>query len=250
MEAGIQNYYLEIADNAFILSHRLSENCSKGPYLEEDLACTNVALDLIGLAEAVYVELSKRSSGTLSSDDIAYRRDESDYLNCLLTEQPNGDFAQLMTRQFFMDAYYYYLFTDLTDSSDTFLSALSAKSLKEVTYHLKRSSEWMIRFGNGTEVSKEKAQQAVNSLWKYTNELFEVSDNSREMVESGVFANNQKIQSLWKQKVDEILFLSNLKKPENPVFISGGKAGRHGENMGFILTEIQFLPNRYPEAKW
>lgn len=250
MEAGIQNYYLEIADNAFILSHRLSENCSKGPYLEEDLACTNVALDLIGLAEAVYVELSKRSSGTLSADDIAYRRDESEYFNCLLVEQPNGDFAQLMTRQFFMDAYHYYLFTELSNSSDNFLSALSTKSLKEVTYHLKRSSEWMIRFGNGTGISREKAQNAINSLWKYTNELFEVSEKSREMVDSGVFANNERIRSLWKQKVDEILFLAHLKKPETPAFLSGGKSGRHSENMGFILAEVQFLPNKYPDAKW
>lgn len=251
MEQGKRNYYLEIADNAHILSHRLAENCSRGPFLEEDLACTNVALDLIGLAESVYNEIGSQSNENETGDAIAYRRDEIEYRNCLLTEQPNHDFAHLMTRQFFMDTYHYYLFTELSVSSDTFLSALANKSLKEVTYHLKRSSEWMIRFGNGTETSKEKAQQAIDSLWRYTDEMFTIDASYAERVGTGVYPDQEKLKKSWSQKVDEILFLAQLKKPENSSFqLYGGKSGQHSEHLGYILSEMQFLPNKYPDAKW
>jgi ring-1,2-phenylacetyl-CoA epoxidase subunit PaaC len=251
MEAGKKQYYLEIADTAHIMSHRLAENCSRGPYLEEDLACSNVALDLIGLAESVYNTIAKSNDTSLTGDDIAYRRDESAYHNCLLSEQPNGDFAQLMTRQFFMDIYHYYLFTELSTSSDTFLSALANKSLKEVTYHLRRSSEWMIRFGNGTEVSKHKAQEAINKLWRYTDELFSTSDAYADLIGTGVYADPKVLRKYWMQKVDEIFFLANLSKPENKQFqLSGGKKGVHSEHMGYLLAEMQFLTNKYPDARW
>ncbi|GAB5417753.1 MAG: phenylacetate-CoA oxygenase subunit PaaC [Crocinitomicaceae bacterium] len=251
MEAGKKQYYLEIADNAHILSHRLAENCSRGPFLEEDLACTNVALDLIGLAESVYNEIAKQSDAWKSGDDVAYRRDEVNYCNCLLAEQPNGDFAQLMTRQFFMDTYHYYLFTELSNSSDTFLSALANKSLKEVTYHLKRSSEWMIRFGNGTEISKEKAQNAINALWRFTDELFQAHDSYADLIGSGVYANPEKLRKSWMQKMDEVFFLAQLRKPENMEFqLKGGKTGVHSEHLGFLLADMQFLPNKYPDARW
>jgi len=251
MEAGKKRYYLEIADNAHILSHRLAENCSRGPFLEEDLACTNVALDLIGLAESVYNEIAKQSDENITGDDVAYRRAEPDYYNCLLVEQPNRDFAQLMTRQFFMDIYHYYLFTELSNSSDTFLSALANKSLKEVTYHLKRSSEWMIRFGNGTDKSKQLSQDAINRLWRYTNELFQVHEDCADLVGSGVYANTETLKKLWTQKVDEVFFLAQLRKPENRDFqLFGGKSGIHSEHMGYLLSEMQFLPNKYPDAKW
>lgn len=251
MEAGKRHYYLEIADNAHILSHRLAENCSRGPFLEEDLACTNVALDLIGLAESVYNEMAKQSTDWNSGDEIAYKRAEVNYCNCLLVEQPNGDFAQLMTRQFFMDTYHYYLFTELSNSSDTFLSALANKSLKEVTYHLKRSSEWMIRFGNGTDVSQEKAQKAINALWRYTDELFQVHESYADLIGSGVYADSEKLKKSWTQKVDEILFLAQLYKPEKRDFqLKGGKTGNHSEHMGFLLADMQFLPNKYPNSRW
>ncbi len=249
MDLGKRRYYLEIADNALVLSHRLSENCSRGPFLEEDLACTNVALDLIGLAEAVYVEMAKNDPEN-SGDDLAYRRDEMDYVNGLLVEQPNGDFAQLMTRQFFMDAYHYYLFTELSNSTDTFLSALASKSLKEVTYHLKRSSEWMIRFGNGTEESSQRAQKAIDNLWRYTDELFQISELTSPFIELGIYANPETIKKAWNQKVNEVFFLAQLKKPENQFQLFGGKSGKHSEYMGGILSEMQFLTNKYPDAQW
>lgn len=250
MEAK-EKYYLEIADNALILSHRLSENCSNGPFLEEDLACTNVALDLIGLAESVYNEAAKNTEEFKTGDDIAYRRDEIDYVNCLLAEQPNHDFAFIMVRQFLMDTYNYYLFSDLTNSSDSFLSAVARKSLKEITYHLRRSSEWMLRFGNGTEVSKEKAQTAIDSLWRYTDELFTPTDVDLSLRSDKISADLDSVKSLWNQKVSEVFYLANLTKPENDFQLpNGGKFGKHSEHMGYLLNDMQFLTNKYPDATW
>lgn len=243
-------YYLEIADNAFILSHRLGENSSKGPFLEEDLACTNVALDLIGLAESIYNEAARIENKGNSGDDLAYRRDENDYYNGLLVEQPNTDFAYIMVRQFFADTFNYYLLTEFATSTDKFLKEVATKSLKEVTYHLRRSSEWMMRFGNGTETSQEKAQNAINSLWRYTDELFESSDADLNLRDRGISIDLEIVKTNWTQKVNEILYLSNLSKPENQFQIKGGKTGVHSEHMGFLLAEMQFLTNKYPEAKW
>lgn len=249
MEAK-QKYYLEIADNAFILSHRLAECCSRGPFLEEDLASTNVALDLIGLAESLYGEAARLNPNSISGDDLAYRREEHEYFNCLLVEQENVDFAFIMTRQFFMDVYHYYFFSELTSSADPFLKAIASKSLKEVTYHLKRSSEWMIRFGGGTVESKSRAQKAVDDLWKYTGELFAPSAADTCMRSIGLSADLEKVKSRWEQKVSEILYLAELKKPESNDHVKGGKSGVHSEKMGYMLADIQFLTNKYPDAQW
>lgn len=243
-------YYLEIADNAFILSHRLSECSSNGPFLEEDLANTNVALDLIGLAESIYNEAAKIQGSGKTGDDLAYRRDESEYVNALLVEQPNSDFAFIMTRQFFMDTFNYYYFIELSNSKDKFLRDLATKSLKEVTYHLRRSSEWMIRFGGGTEISKEKAQNAINALWRFTDELFTPSEADKALISEGISIDLSVIKEKWLQKINEILYLSHLSKPENEFQLFGGKNGRHSEYMGFMLTDIQFLTNKYPDATW
>lgn len=243
-------YYLEIADNSFILSHRLSECCSKGPFLEEDLATTNVALDLIGLSEAIYNEAAKIEGQGRSGDDLAYRRDEIDYRNCLMVEQPNTDFAHMIVRQFFMDTFNYYFFSELAKSSDEFLQEISVKTLKEIAYHLRRSSEWMVRFGNGTEESKTRATNAINALWRYTDELFEESEAGRELLNSGISIDLSEIRSKWDTKVNEVFYLSRLSKPENKFQISGGKRGIHSEHMGYMMSEIQFLTNKYPEATW
>lgn len=245
-----QKYYLEIADNAFILSHRLSECSSKGPFLEEDLASTNVALDLIGLAESLYNEAAKLDKNKISGDDLAYRRGEHEYYNCLLVEQPNTDFAFIMTRQFFMDTFHYYFFAELANSKDSFLKAIATKSLKEVTYHLKRSSEWMLRFGGGTKTSQEKAQLSVDQLWRYTGELFEPSAADLVLRKEEISVDLDVVQPMWNQKVSEILYLAQLKKPEAPFYLKGGKNGIHSEYMGHMLTDIQFLTNKYPEATW
>jgi ring-1,2-phenylacetyl-CoA epoxidase subunit PaaC len=243
-------YYLEIADNALILSHRISENSSKGPFLEEDLACTNVALDLIGLAEKMYIQAAEIEGKGNTGDDLAYRRAENEYFNSLLVEQPNKDFAYIMVRSFFADTFNYYFFTELANSKDEFLTAIAAKSLKEVTYHLRRSSEWMLRFGNGTEESSRRAQRAINDLWRYTNELFEASEADQNLRADGISIDLDKVKEDWMQKVNEILYLANLKKPENEWQLNGGKKGVHSEHMGYILNDMQYLPGKYPDAKW
>lgn len=246
----IVRYYLELADNAWILSYRLSENSSKGPFLEEDLACTNVALDLIGMAESLYNKAAELEGMGRSGDDLAYRRTESEYLNNLLVEQENTDFAVLMTRQFLMDSFHYFFFTELTRSSDDFLATVANKSLKEVTYHLRRSSEWMLRFGGGTELSRTKAQDALNKLWRYTGELFTPSDADLALRSSGISVDLNKVQQQWSEKVHEILLLSTLRKPEEVVYYSKGKQGIHSEYMGYILSDMQYLNSKFPDAKW
>ena len=245
-----RNYYLQIADNALILSHRLAENTSKGPFLEEDLATTNVALDLIGLAESVLNEAAKLEGLGQTGDDLAYRREESEFVNCLLAEQPNRDFAHIVTRQFFMDTFNYHYFIALTESKDSFLSAIAFKSIKEVTYHLRRSSEWMIRLGTGTDESKHRVQLAINTLWKFTDELFEQSDADKAMLAKGAGVNLYNIKNQWNQKVNEILYMAHLESPKNQFSVLGGKQGKHTEHLGHILAEMQFLPGKYPDAVW
>ena len=244
------NYYLQIADNALILSHRLAENTSKGPFLEEDLAPANVALDLIGLAESMYHEAAKMEGYGQTGDDLAYRREETDFVNCLLAEQPNRDFAHIVTRQFLMDTFNYHYFMALTESRDPFLSAIAFKSIKEVTYHLRRSSEWMIRLGTGTDESRHRVQLAINTLWKFTDELFEESDADMAMLANGFGVHLNDIKVQWNQKVNEILFLSHLESPKNQFSVRGGKQGIHTEHLGHILAEMQFLPGKYPDAVW
>lgn len=249
METKIK-YYLQIADNALILSHRLSEYSSKAPYLEEDLATTNVALDLIGIAECIYNETALMEGKGQSGDDLVYRRDEASYYNCLLVEQPNTDFAFIMVRQFFMDAFHYNFFTELVNSKDGFLAELGIKSIKEIAYHLRRSSEWMIRLGDGTNEANKRTQHAINSLWRYSEELFEENETDKAMLQAGIGVDLKSIYENWLIKVNEILYMSNLKIPENRFQVTGGKAGRHSEHLGYILAEMQFLPSKYPDAIW
>ncbi|MCE2743616.1 MAG: phenylacetate-CoA oxygenase subunit PaaC [Fluviicola sp.] len=243
-------YYLQIADNALILSHRLSEYCSRAPFLEEDLANTNVALDLIGLAESVLEEVAKQEGKGECGDDLAYRRKESEFLNVILVEQPNEDFAHIMVRQFFTDAFNYYFFSELCTSKDQFLSALAKKSIKEITYHLRRSSEWMIRLGKGTPEASQKTQFAIDKLWKYTHEFFIENTIDTEMISKGIGANLASVHLNWKQKISEIFYMAHFAIPTNDFVIKGGKEGVHSENLGYILCEMQYLPSKYPDAKW
>ncbi len=249
MEA-IRLYYLQIADNALILSHRLSEYSSKGPFLEEDLANTNVALDLIGLAESVYNEAAACFYVNKTADDLAYKRSEHEYINVLLVEQNNQDFAHIMVRQFFMDVFHYFYFTELTTSADNFLSSIATKSLKEVTYHLKRSSEWIVRLGDGTQEAYNRTVAAIEKLWPFTNELFVASEADTEMLRIGLAPNLEKVKQQWFEKVKEIFFIAKLNIPDVHFKPATGKKGVHTEQMGYILGEMQFLTNKYPEAIW
>ena len=245
-----QKYYLQIADNALILSHRLSEYSSKGPFLEEDLATTNIALDLIGIAESIFEETARQFYTRGTGDDLAFRRAENEYFNCTLVEQPNTDFAFILVRQFFTDAFHFYFFSELTNSKDVFLAAIATKSLKEITYHLRRSSEWMIRLGDGTPLANQKTQYALDTLWKFSQEFFHENETDKAMKEQEIGVDLSAIQQLWLQKVKEIVYMAHLTLPKNNHQVFGGKDGNHSEFMGYILAEMQFLPNKYPDAKW
>jgi len=251
MENNLYTYCLRLADTSLILSYRLAEYSSHGPFLEEDLAITNVGLDLIGQAESLYKYAAEIKGGGLTADDIAYKRDEIDYKNLHLVEYPNEDFAYITVRQFFMDVYNYYIYSDLKNSSDKTIAAIAAKSLKEVTYHLRRSSEWMSRLGDGTEESHNKVQTAVNELWMYTDELFDMDNTDQELIANGVAIDLNEIEKRWSQKVNDVLVQATLKKPEHVKHsLVYGKNGGHTEFMGYILNEMQYLPNKFPDATW
>ncbi|MCF6306356.1 MAG: phenylacetate-CoA oxygenase subunit PaaC [Flavobacteriaceae bacterium] len=243
-------YTVRLADNSLILGHRLAENCSWGPYLEEDISVTNTSLDLLGQAEEFLIYAAEVENEGRTADDLAYKRPEIEYYNVQLTEQPNDDFAHIQARQFFMDAFNFYLYSALKNSSDSTIAAISAKSLKEVTYHLRRSSEWLIRLGKGTPESKERMQKAVNDLWQFTSELFEMDEVDEALISEGIAIDLKEIQKLWKNKITEIFKMADLTYPEGGYQATGSRKGYHTEYLGFILAEMQYLPRAYPTAKW
>ena len=247
---NLLKYTIHLADNAHILGHRLGEWCGHGPILEQDIALTNISLDLIGQARSLYQYAAEIEGKGRTEDDIAYLRDAWDFKNCLMVEQPNGNFGKTIVRQFLFDAYNFLFYSALVNSSDERLAAIAEKSLKEVTYHLRFSSEWVIRLGDGTEVSHEKVQTALNDLWMYTGELFEMNDFEREMASSGIGVDLEQLKPLWEKKVNDILTTATLTKPENEWMQKGGKTGTHSEHLGFILAEMQFLQKTYPGQVW
>ena len=248
--SNLLNYTIHLADNAHILGHRLGEWCGHGPILEQDIAMTNISLDLIGQARSLYQYAAEIEGKGRSEDDIAYLRDAWDFRNVLLVEQPNGDFGKTMVRQFLFDAYNFLFYRELKNSKDEQLAAIAEKSLKEVTYHLRFSSEWVIRLGDGTAISHEKVQTALNDLWMYSGELFEMNDFEKEMANEGIGVDLEKLKPLWHQKVDDILKTATITKPDNNWMQSGGKTGKHSEHLGFILSEMQYLQKTYPGQEW
>lgn len=244
------NAVTHLGDNALILGHRISEWCGHGPVLEQDIAMTNIALDLIGQAR-MYLEYAGRLSGEeKSDDDMAYRRDVLDFKNFLVTELPNGDYADTIARQFVFDQWHFLFLSALQQSTDETLSAIAQKSLKEVTYHKRWSAEWVVRLGDGTDESKEKMQRAIDDIWMFTGELFTQTDEEKELVKEGVLPNAEALKSTWDSEVKRILDEATLSLPGDEWMQSGGKTGYHTEHLGFILAEMQFLPRAYPDATW
>lgn len=243
-------YILRIGDNALILGQRLSEWCGHGPILEQDIAITNIALDLMGQARSLMQYAAEIEAKGRDEDQIAFLRDAWDFRNVLLVEQPNEDWAYTITRQFFFDAYNFYFHQKLVESTDAHLAAIAAKSLKEVTYHLRYSSEWMIRLGDGTDVSHEKMQDAVNELWMYTGELLEMNEVDEIMIAEGIGVDLNVIKLLYEQTINDILAEATLQKPVDNWMQTGGKSGRHTEQLGYILADMQFMQRAYPNMKW
>ena len=240
------DYTLHLADTALIISHRNSEWCAHGPILEQDIAITNLSLDQLGQARNFYqyaaTLINQDNSSTASEDSLAYLRGEREYKNLLLTELPNGDWAQTVLRQFFFSVYQYLLYEQLQHSNDEQLSAIAAKALKEITYHIKWSGEWVIRLGDGTAESNRRIKKAIEFLWEYTGEFFIPADY--ELI--GV----AQLKEPWLKKVKEIFEEATLELP-SPVYMhTGGKLGVHTENLGFILAEMQTLQRTYPGLGW
>jgi|ETNmetMinimDraft_21_1059911.scaffolds.fasta_scaffold04958_5 ring-1,2-phenylacetyl-CoA epoxidase subunit PaaC len=249
-EELLYNYSVRIADNCLILSHRLSELCAKGPVLEEDIALTNISLDLLGQSSAFYKYSAELENKGRTEDDIAFHRSERHFYNFQLSEYPNIDFAYVIVRQFFSDVYHYYLFDFLSQSKDQKMAAISAKSLKEVTYHLRHSSHWLNILGNGSEESQLKIQKAVDSLWIYTGELFVPDDLDKKLLSMKIGVDLKELKTLWMNKINEVFQASKLSKPTSNYFMSGSKEGVHTECLGHILSDMQYLQRSYPGAEW
>ena len=245
------DYLLRQGDNALILSQQLSKLCGKGPALEEDMALTNVALDLLGQTRMWLTYAGELEGRGRDEDKLAYLRDVPQMRNCLIVEQPNGNYADTMVRQFYFDTWHYFLMQGLAASSDRRIAEIAEKSIKEVTYHLRRSGDLMVRMGDGTPESHAKTQAAVNALWMYSGEVFLYDAVDEAMVAQGVAPAADGLRASFLEHVAEILQEATLSMPDPAAWMQrGGKIGRHSEHLGFILAEMQFLQRAYPGAEW
>ncbi len=243
-------YLLRLADDQLILGQRLGEWCGHAPTLEEDLALANIGLDLLGQARSLFTYAGEVEGKGRGEDDLAFLRSERDYYNALLVEQPNGDFAVTIVRQFFHAAFMTPFWFAMTKSSDETLAAIAAKSLKEVEYHLRHCSEWVIRLGDGTEESHERTQDALDELWGYASELFEMDEVAEEMLAAGTGVDAAALKADWDATVDAVLTRATLKRPEDSWTQTGGRQGLHSEHMGHILSELQYMQRSYPGLNW
>lgn len=250
MQKELTEYLLRLGDDSLILGHRMSEWCGHGPILEEDIAMTNIALDLIGQATSILKYAGEVEGKGRNEDDLAFLRFDKDYRNLLLVEQPNGDFGMTIMRQFLFDAYRKPLFEALVNSSDKQLAAIAEKSLKETKYHLKHSAEWVIRLGDGTEESHARIQNALNVLWRYTSELFFTNEIDEILIANGVITSNNAIKEEWETTVKKVISQATLEIPQNGWEQEGGRKGYHSEHLGYILAELQYMQRAYPGMEW
>jgi ring-1,2-phenylacetyl-CoA epoxidase subunit PaaC len=247
MSSHLIDYILHLADTTLILSQRNSEWCGHGPILEQDIAITNISLDLLGQSRNFYQYAASLIGGETTEDSLAYLRKEREFKNLLLVEQPNGDWGQTILRQYLYSQFQYLLFDKLQNSSDEQLAAIAAKAIKETTYHVRWSSEWVIRLGDGTEESHQRMLKAIDELWRYTGEMF-VPAIYETIVDVKALKEN------WQEKVNIIFNEASLIPPAGgggAAFMqSGGKEGKHTEQLGYILTELQYMQRAYPGAQW
>jgi ring-1,2-phenylacetyl-CoA epoxidase subunit PaaC len=244
-------YCLRMGDTSLILGQRLSEWCGHGPILEEDIAMSNIALDYIGQSRIIYSYAGQVEGKGRSEDELAYLRDARQYRNLLLTEQPNGDFACTLARQYLMSVYLFHLYSELTSSTDEAIRAFAQKSIKEVAYHLRHSADWMLRLGDGTEESHQRLQDAVNKLWYFVDDLFDADEVDADLLSVGIAADMKKVRASWEQDVKTLFSEATIQIPSVNSFTRvGSRKGNHTEHLGYILAEMQFLPRAYPGAKW
>jgi ring-1,2-phenylacetyl-CoA epoxidase subunit PaaC len=243
-------YALGLADDALILGHRLSEWSGQAPVLEEDIALSNLALDLIGQARLFYARAGEVEGRGRDEDALAYLRDEHEFANLLLTEQPNGDFAATMVRQLFYAAFKHPFYEALTRSQDRQLADIAGKAVKEMAYHVRHAGEWVIRLGDGTEESHRRATAALDDLWMYTGEMFEVDEGVEALVRAGIAVDPAGIRPAWDATVDRVLREATLARPADRWMQSGGRRGRHSEHLGHLLAEMQVLHRAHPGVVW
>lgn len=244
------NYLLHLADNALIASNRNSEWCGHGPILEQDIALTNIALDQIGQARNFYqysAKLINESTGAQETEDsLAYLRDSWDFKNCILLELPNIDWGETILKQFLLASFQYYLYQALEKSSDAHLAAIAAKSVKEISYHIRWSADWVIRLGDGTEESKSRMNAAAKLLWPYLNEFTDFVAYELPFIQESA----DDLKEKWEEKIKSVFAEAGLEIPAETFHQQGGKQGIHSEHLGYILAEMQFLQRAYPGAEW
>lgn len=247
---NLYNYILGIADNSLILGQRLGELCGHGPNLETDIALTNISLDLFGQTRTYFQYIASIVGEGKTEDDIAFLRTEREYKNVLLVEQPNTHFGFVIARQFLFDVYHRMFLEKLQNSTDESLVAIANKGIKEVSYHERFSSDWVRRLGDGTKESNAKMQEAIDALWRFTDELFLLTEDDSKMVEQGIGVDVSKLKGAYYAKVSEVLEEATLKVPESKYFTKGGKEGIHSEHMGYLLADLQYMQRSYPGMKW
>jgi len=243
-------YLIRLGDNSLILGQRLAEWCGKAPVLEEEMALMNVGLDLVGQARLILDYAGQVEGRGRDEDALAFHRDAQAWRNFLLVEQPNGDFAKTMARQVMFDCFQYVQFEALCHSSDKTLAEIAAKSLKEITYHRRHSSDWVIRLGDGTEESHERMKRAFDELWGFAPEMFDMDEIDQAMVQAGIGVDASTLRDKWDDMMNAILQEATLERPTVSWEVRGSKEGKHSEHLGYILAEMQFLPRAYPNATW
>ena len=250
MSDTLFQYLLRLGDDRLVLGHRLSEWCGHGPILEEDIALANISLDLIGQATLLLKLAGETEGKGRSEDDLAYFREAIDFRNVQLVELPRGDYAFTIVRQFFFDVFSYHVLDQLQTSTHSELAGIAGKGFKEVRYHVRHSSEWVLRMGDGTRESHDRAQKAVNELWRFTGEMFQADAVDHEMVDAGIGADVEAIRPKWETIVSDVLHRATLEIPKDPPAMNGGRQGRHTEHLGHMLSEMQIVARSYPGASW
>ncbi len=244
------NYLLKLADDALIFGQRLGELCGKGPYLEEDIALTNIALDYLGQSSYLFKYAAQVQQLGKTEDDLAFLRVEKDYLNCHLSELPNGDYAQTILKVYFFSVYLQLLYQGLMSSTDTHLAAIAEKSLKEVRYHYTHASTWIKMFATGTEESNQRLKNAVENLWEYTAGIFAETEGEQDLVRFDIVPDSKVLYEKWKTLVTNDFLEFGIEIPENSFMQKRSRTGYHTEYFGFILCELQYMQRTYPDCVW
>lgn len=243
-------YVLRLADDALVLGHRLSEWSSRAPTLEEDIALSNIGLDLVGQARSLYAYAGRLEGNGRDEDTLAFGRNANHYLNLQLVERPNGDFAATMARQLFYSTFAELFWTAMKQSNDAELSGIAAKAEKECAYHVRHSAEWVIRLGDGTDESRARMQREIDEAWMFTGELLAMDEVDRAMIDAGIGVDRGALKPYWDTAINAVLAEATLDRPRDGWMISGGRRGIHTEHLGPMLAVMQSLPRVYPGAKW